>query len=560
MAILLGERQEVKSLLLDGEVILNPDKEILLLVWRAYPLEGLGNRPGPDELALAEAVFRGRSLEELEELTDRIVAPTIRGRSRAKLLAALTAVSPMWLRGSEGGRIPGCMRVLFFGDVRTGKGLILRWFWEHGLAGHAVGETASRTGLIYNIDGERRILSWGVLPLNDGGMAVIEGLHGLSNEEISRFREALAQMRVEVHRAVSGAAWCRTRILADLNLRNPLKGYLHPVQGLIDSFPFSDPADLSRWDLALPFFADDVPVSEMYGRIPPYKEEEGEAFRILVKFAWSLRSDDIIIEPEAFKLAVEKLEELKTNYEVVEIPIIHNGTLWSILRIAASLAILEVNISEDGKVRVERRQVEEAYKIIVETLDKLELGEYKQIIGEEKLDDSEYKKIKERIEKDEDLKRILNELISRPMDSDELAGRLGCSSPTVRRRAAELKEAGIVKRTGKGYTLTPKGIFFLKMDRKIGSRDQSDHFDHLSAGGSDSTSMPPPGKGDQNDQIDHEGQDFHPSLEANQPPREGACELCGYSGFTTFQRVRCYGRIITICQECFKKRREWTPA
>ncbi|MEM1590261.1 MAG: hypothetical protein QW175_07575, partial [Candidatus Bathyarchaeia archaeon] len=249
-AVLL-ENTDIKVGLFDCEVLIAPDNRIMLLVHRITPLELTEGEIKGEDLANMERIFKGCSLHEIEAILDRVICPEVRGRSKAKLAAALTALSPRWFNVGGQRNVPGCIRTLFFGDARTGKGMILRWFWQKGIAGHAVGETAARTGLIYSIDPELKILSWGVLPQNDGRMVSIEGLHGLSSEELERFREVLAQQRVEVHRVVRGAAWCRTRILADLNPNQPSlsDNYPYACLALLDSKPFYKPIDLTRWDL-----------------------------------------------------------------------------------------------------------------------------------------------------------------------------------------------------------------------------------------------------------------------------------------------------------------------
>jgi biotin operon repressor len=546
--ILFGSQIGAKAMLLDAEVSTALDGELILLAKSAHPLEERGERPGGEDLALAKAVFGGKSLGEVEALIDAIIAPSIRGRSRAKLCSALSATSVKWIKGADGGLIPGCMRVLFIGDPRTGKGMILRWFSERGISGHAVGETSSRTGLIYNIDNEKGILSWGVLPLNDGGMVCIEGLHGLPAEEMSRFREALAQMRVEVHRRVEGVAWCRTRIVADLNPRRPMDEYLYPCLALLDNDPFRDPADLTRWDLAIPFYENDVEPDVMYGGLPEPIPSGEEALKVLIRLAWSLKADEVLISDEAYKRAVEEFKKLKEEYETLDLPLIHNGTMWSLLRIAASIAILELSL-KDGKLLIEEKQVEEASMIIRENLEAIGLGDYKASLSKEVLGEDEYERIREKMEEEgkEENERILIELGKRSLDSEELAGRLGCSSKTVKRKAKMLKGVGLIRSGKGGYSLTKRGIQYLRM--AINTVQNVPDVPDVPTPGDETLEImkgPPENRG----QKGHQGQGF----------REGACELCGYSGYSKFYKVKYFDQAIWVCEACYRKRREWTPA
>jgi hypothetical protein len=110
-----------------------------------------------------------------------------------------------------------------------------------------------------------------------------------------------------------------------------------------------------------------------------------------------------------------------------------------------------------------------------------------------------------------------------------------------------LKVLGLIRSGKGGYSLTKRGIQYLKM--AINTVQNVPDVPDVPTPGDETLEImkgPPENRG----QKGHQGQAF----------REETCELCGYSGFTTFHRVRWYGRVIAVCEECFKKRREWTPA
>ena len=535
------DRSDVKTVLIDGEVILGPRNDLIILARRVFPLEETLTDLSSEECDLMRKIFQGKNLQEIEKVLDRIIAPQIRGRVMAKLAAALAAVSAKWFNVGSISFIPGCIRVLFFGDPRTGKGAILRWFWQHGIAGHAVGETASRTGLVYSIDSELNLLSWGIIPQNDGRMVVIEGLHGLSSEELSKFREILIQQRVEVHRKVSGAAWCRTRILADCNPEKGLKEYLHPCIALLDIKPFHNPIDLTRWDLFIPFFADDVPVKEMYGNVPEPSNEEIKAFKALIRWMWTRRAENIVIKEETYERAKLLFEELRAEYSCEDLPILHNGSIWSILRLAIGMAALQFNSPDGESLIIEPKHVEEAVNFLKSCLDRLELAEYKAIQGEHFLTEDEFDRIQAELQKDRAFGEILLELAKTGLDSDELAGKLGCSSVTVRRKITKLKELGLVKR-GRKYNLTTKGIQFLKKQYRPTERlrDTND------------TQLTPEAKKVEVKQIENtvstvSGKNFKI---LGYYSESAICEVCGAIAFGFYKVKDKKGKILTICKSC----------
>ncbi|MEM2936619.1 MAG: hypothetical protein QW231_05545, partial [Candidatus Bathyarchaeia archaeon] len=398
---ILLDRSGYKAGLLDSETLIAPDNRVMLIIHRIFPSDLMEGELKAEDYEEIKRLFQGKDLKDLEGIIDRIVAPEIKGRGKAKLAAALTALSPRWFRISQYGAIPGCLRCLFFGDPRTGKGAILRWFSKKGIAGHAVGETAARTGLIYSIDPELRILSWGILPLNDGRMVVLEGLHGLSAEEMERFREVLAQQRVEVHRVVRGAAWCRTRLLADVNPNQPSLASNYPCVclALLDCKPFYRPTDLTRWDLFIPFKREDVSPNEMYGDegLPSSSsvKQEEKAYLSLVEWAWSRGTEDIRVDEGALKEAKLQFEALLNEFGSEALPIVHNASFWTILRLSIAVAALEFSSQDNRNLLVEAKHVKEASAFFKESLEALELREAKAIYEEEPLSKEEAERLKE---------------------------------------------------------------------------------------------------------------------------------------------------------------------
>ncbi len=540
-AILL-EKADVKVGLFDCEVLIAPDNRLMLLIHRVAPLELTEGEIKAEDLAKIERIFKGRSLNELETLLDRVICPEVRGRSRAKLAAALTALSPRWFNVGGQRNVPGCMRTLFFGDPRTGKGMILRWFWQKGIAGHAVGETAARTGLIYSIDPELKILSWGVLPQNDGRMVCIEGLHGLSSEELERFREVLAQQRVEVHRLVKGAAWCRTRILADLNPNQPSlsDNYPYVCSALMDSKPFYKPIDLTRWDLFVPFRQKDVPPEEMYGEVPKPEKDEETAFVTLVKWGWSRKTAHMTITDEAFQEAKAQFKQILDEYSCEGLPIIHNAGLWSLLRISIAIAALNFNSPDGEHLIVEKKHVQEAAFFWRQTLDDIELAEAKAIFEEKPLTEMEIEEIRKAFSEDKELNEVFNEVINRPGDVSELAGRLGVSNVTVKRKASKLKELGLLQRGKQGYKVTKKGIELFRLLRaEAGPVKNGDTIDTFDTGSREVQKFSGKNLG--------EAEKRYQRYQKYQFLSRTACEKCGKIGAYTVMRE---GAIHYLCEKC----------
>ena len=517
-AILLM-KADAKTVEAETEVVEGPDNKLFILIWNGVPIEECGKELKEGEKTVIESIFKGKSLQQLKLIIDDLVAPDVNGREDGKLAAALTAVSPMWIKlnGREE-PVPGCLRTLYYGDPRTAKGMIERWFSNKGLALHAYGEATSRTGLVWSIDTDLKVLRWGVLPLADGRMAVLEGIHSLDENEMEQLREVLAQQRVEVRRSLTGSAWVRTRIIADSNTASgrSLKDYLYKCMAIRDSKCFRNPVDITRWNIIIPFGSEDVGPREMYKIRAPPSEEQLKAFKALVKWAWSLKMSDIEVSDEAFSRAVELYEALKRGYEVSDIPIVNNGTVLNIIRLAASYAILSFN-TINGKVMVEEKHVNEVYEWFKSILDKWELAEYKRFIeGGEEPSSEELLKIRDQMEEDE--LKIFREVAKTPGPSDEIGGRLEMAASTVRKHMVKLKELGLVVAGRRGYELSRKGVRFFK------------------AVFQKSNSAETPSK---------------PKL-LSYSKDTAICEACGMEA-SGVNKVEYDGRIIMICDKCFRE-------
>lgn len=425
------------------------------------------------------------------------------------------------------------------------------------MALHVYGEATSRTGLVWSIDSDLKLLRWGALPLADGRICVIEGLHSLGEDEMTQLREALVQQRIEVHRMVSGSAWIRTRILADSNSAsgNMLNDFLFKCSALRDSRCFKNPIDLTRWNIIIPFGSEDVEPDEMYSISPPTSAEKAETFKSLVRWAFSLKMDDIDVSKEAYDEAVKLYKILKDGYAVGDIPLIHNGTPLNILRIVASYAILRFDL-ENGKVAVRAEHVRDVVKWLTEIYEAWDLQKYKRYCEASDVAGEELSLIKTEIMEDEngeELKRILFEIGKRTtIQGEELAGVLGISYGTVRRRVGKLKEMGLIRRTAYGYCLTKKGLKFLKTEN-----EQTARSDHRFSEETKTPSKPEP---ESTAQIAQIAQNLSNELRLlGYYTGEAICEICGKSTYG-YNKVVMNDKVHIVCDKCFKEGKEKNDA
>lgn len=483
-AFLLNRMTAEKKLLCAGAVFIHPrSDDLALLIEHAWPLgastENFAlNDPDLVELRKLEHL----DYEQLLGLMDSTVAPTIRGRAIAKLASFLGVCSVNWfiVQNNELA-VPGCLRVLFLGDKRTGKGSIIRWYHDKlGIGEYGIGEAASRAGLLYFVDVENGVLVWGLLPRADHGLALIEALHGVPAEQLLEFREALVQQRIVVEKKVTGEAWCRARIVADANPHKGLKEFVVPAQALLSVRCFQDPVDLTRWDLFIPFDEDEVPLTEIVKLEPPPMEGMSlQAVCKLALFAWSRKIDQIRITEEVLDYAKEAVTTRLSRYRLGEIPLLHNASLWSLLRISVAFAVATFSVIDKEIVVVLRKHAEMAERLLTELLERWAIEDYIEFAGAKPLTEQELKEHVDWVKQSDVIKSILHELGSRRWQAKDLAAKIGHEYSSVRHSLSELKAKELVVRKSDGYDLTRKGVAVAKQTlfNKPESRSKENYAD-----------------------------------------------------------------------------------
>lgn len=456
---------------IEGWVVATPTKRNLVIIAdhiEPEEQEFEKFRPTNEDITNFNQYFGKHSLAELSSQ----IAPGIVGRARqkAKEAALLVLHSPARIPDVGGKIIPGTLRCMFFGDAGTGKSEILRDItFEHYFFGEfAAGESTSRTGITYTIDTERDVLRWGLLPLNDGGLVVIDGIEKMLAEEWGQLNEALSTQRVVVHRFKTGEAPARTRIIASMNLPKPLREYVYPCLGIIDSWIFREKPRIRRFDLFIPFGAEDVKKEEVahaYIRDRPIPDE---VFKRHVWWVWSRKPEQIKYTEDARREIFDQAQRIMIKYSSPSIPIVTDGFRETLCRISVAFAALKHSTDEKCEcIIVQERHVEEAVEWLEALYAKLELDQY--VLEERErleLGEDEARSIYEAL--DEDCLRILNAVKVGPKSSEFLAQELGISDRMVKDHYKHLKSHNLIRlKPHVGAELTQRGVSFVRWIPKL---------------------------------------------------------------------------------------------
>ena len=351
--LLIGKEEPLqKSVEIFGVLAKNGADEAIMFAYDIKPLNEIFNITITEEDHALFKQYFSKPIKEFARDNDNTIANWIVGRRLAKLTAALVLHSPLML--PYNGKLEfSALRSLFYGESTTGKSEIQRGIDKMQIPSYVISEIARRTGLAGTVDNENNVIIWGVLPENDRGYVGLDGLQALSETDLLQLREAIRQGTVEIRMKVSGKALARTRIIATANPReNSLSNYVYKAQALLDCRPFSDPTELTRWDLYVPFVADDVS-AEAKAKAHAHKPAiPFEIYRKHVFFAWQLEPDDILFTNEALA-TLEKAYIKLLRYKSSEVPIVHDGIKFTLFKLAASFAILLHNVYDTKDLKLE---------------------------------------------------------------------------------------------------------------------------------------------------------------------------------------------------------------
>ena len=290
-------------------------------------------------------------LSEDPNIYDKIVrsiAPSIYGYEDIKLAIALQLFGGVPKRLPDGTEIRGDIHILLVGDPGVAKSQLLRYV--HRIAPRSVyttGKGTTTAGLTATavrdeVDG-RWTLEAGALVLADKGIALVDEIDKMRNEDRSALHEAMEQQTISVAKA---------GINATLKARCALLGAANPKYGRFDKYtPIAEQIDLSptllsRFDLI--FVMTDDPDEERDAALAKHILETHELGEKLAKFknvvASGLSKEALEVESEKVKPLIEP--ELLRKYIAYA-----KRTVFPVLTEEAKQKIIEFYLSMRGRIK-----------------------------------------------------------------------------------------------------------------------------------------------------------------------------------------------------------------
>lgn len=356
----------------EGISIADPkDQHVSLQLTKAKPvLDSIESFKVTPELIEKLKVFQVRrktdSLEDkFNAISNDLSVNVTHIYERNDLIVAIDLIfhSLLYFNFQGKGVSKGWTELLIIGDTRCGKTETVTNLIRHYKAGEiSTGENCSFAGLVGGLQqiGSRWSIGWGKLPLNDRRLFVIDEISGMPVEDIGKMSGIRSSGIAEITKIQTEKTFARTRLIWTGNPRSsrPLGSYDTGVQAIPELL--GRPEDIARFDLAIAVISGDVSLEIVNRRRPPSLEHiyTSELCSKLVMWAWSRKSENVIITEEAALLCLELSMKMGATYSS-QIPLVEPAEFRiKLIRLSVACAarVFSTKTGEDLIVDVEHIQ------------------------------------------------------------------------------------------------------------------------------------------------------------------------------------------------------------
>jgi DNA primase len=279
----------------------------------------------------------------------------------------------------------GMLDVLVLGDTRCGKGYVAEGLAKfYGLGEVASGENCSFAGLVGGLQtvGKRWLITWGVIPLNNNRLVVIDEASSIPESELGKMSRVRSEGVAEISKILREQTQANTRLLWLSNTRSgrPMSKYDHGIVAVKELVGANE--DIARFDFVVTVAQREV-ASELInapassnGSLGDVEKFPRELFRKLILWAWSRRPEQIEFTPDATQFIITEAIRLGYDYSP-EIPLVQaENVRVKIAKVAASIAARTFSCDPltGERLIVELRHARAAVDFLVMTYEKDSLG------------------------------------------------------------------------------------------------------------------------------------------------------------------------------------------
>jgi len=230
---------------------------------KKYDIHMEANYLDPTQQEFEQLVLTEEEKEEIEELAknpeifekiSRSIAPSIFGHEKIKQAIALQLFGGVKKGREDGVKSRGDLHILLIGEPGTGKSQLLKFTGELAPKGrYVVGKSSTGAGLTAAVVRDESTgefeLEAGAVVLANKGMAAIDEIDKMGEEDRSSLHEAMEQQQISVSKAnIQATLNAQTSILA---AGNPKYGRFDPYEPIPQQISIGDTL-LSRFDFIFP--------------------------------------------------------------------------------------------------------------------------------------------------------------------------------------------------------------------------------------------------------------------------------------------------------------------
>lgn len=256
--------------------------------------------------------------------------------------------------------VKGWVDALVIGDSGQGKSETALRLLRHYKLGERVdmkgASVAGLKGGLQETHGRRWFVTWGVIPLNDRRMCVLEEVKGCPPEVLQALTDMRSSGIAELVKIERRRAHARTRLLWISNPRSDRKveTYSFGVQTIKELMGSLE--DVRRFDCAIVVASNEVPQkviaeAEMSTTIVPHRHTS-ELCQRLVLWAWSRAASKVVMDPAARAACVELSVSQGDRYSSA-IPLVEPADhRFKLARMATALAARTFSTDDGVTLRV----------------------------------------------------------------------------------------------------------------------------------------------------------------------------------------------------------------
>ena len=350
-----------------------------------------------DQLEIFQVKEGQKPLDKMRKIAEDLEANVTRIYGRPELHMAYDAVwhSAMSFRFDGVLQDKGWLEMIVIGDTRTGKSEAAQRLCDHYNAGILkTCEGATFAGLVggaTTVGNNSWMVTWGIIPLNDRRLVVLDEVSGLVGKNIiEQMSSVRSSGRAEIVKIVTQETSARTRLIW---IGNPNDGRTIGAMGdgAIEAIGtlFEKPEDIARFDLATAAASSDVDSALINNTEHKFVKHRYTSKRssALVAWAWSRKAEDVVWEEGVENCVFRSAEEVGHRY-VPEPPLVQvENVRIKLARIAVAIAARVFSTDPTGEQIVVREEHVEAAVELLDLLYGMDSFGYRQF-SEDKISES----------------------------------------------------------------------------------------------------------------------------------------------------------------------------